>query len=265
MFNVQIEHAACFKETQRHFTQSVISPWILIHFFGYNYLKIPKHGIHLVNPKPFLFIGVKGDSFTFDSSRPRENWVVFLNNNVFQHSERKAFVKVKFDNDYIDIPMIIPISEELVPALRNEIINMLELLKSPIPINKFKASLCLSTILHQTVEQQKSLTTSTPEERLKRLIDNDTYFDKNLSELCNLCTYSQDHLRVLFKKRYNISPLHYRNQIRMVKAMELISNSNLLIKEIAFQTGFRHVSHFSASYFNTFGYYPVEGIKRFRH
>ena len=265
MYNLQVEHVACFKEVQRHFTQKVFSPWILIHFSGYNYLKIPKHKIELLNPKPFMFIGVQDDSFTFDSSEPRENWVVFLNNNVFQHSERKAFVKVEFNNDYIDIPMIIPIPEEFVPVLRNELINMLELMKSPIPINKFKASLCVSAILYQTIEQQKAHTTFTPEEKLKQLIDNDTYFNNNLSELCTLCTYSQDHLRVLFKKRYKISPLHYRNQIRMVKAMELISNSNLLIKEIAFQTGFKHVSHFSASYFNTFGYYPVEGIKRFRH
>ena len=265
MLNLQIEHAACFKDAQKHFTQTVISPWVLIHFFGYNYLKIPKHRIELIKPKHFLFLGVQDDSFTFDASTPRENWVVFLSKSVFQHSNRRSFVKVKYNDDYIDIPMIIPISGELVPVIRHELINMLELLKSPVPINKFKASLCLSTILYQTIEQQISQTASTAEEKLKHLIDADKHFDYNLSGLCNICSYSQDHLRVLFKKRYNISPLHYRNQLRMVKAMELISNSNMLIKEITFQTGFKHVSHFSALYLKTFGYYPMEGIKRFRH
>jgi transcriptional regulator GlxA family with amidase domain len=46
--------------------------------------------------------------------------------------------------------------------------------------------------------------------------------------------------------------------------MELIANSSLSVKEIAFRTGFRNVSHFCMEHRKRYGITPLEGIRKFR-
>jgi AraC-like DNA-binding protein len=47
--------------------------------------------------------------------------------------------------------------------------------------------------------------------------------------------------------------------------MELIANSRLSAKEIAFHCGFTHAAHLSTAFRRAFGLTPRDAIHRYRH
>ncbi|MGN0229819.1 MAG: AraC family transcriptional regulator [Muribaculaceae bacterium] len=69
--------------------------------------------------------------------------------------------------------------------------------------------------------------------------------DISISQLALLCGVSSRHLRALFALHLGKSPLQYLNQLRIARAIELINNSNLSIKEVCFRCGFHSPQYFS--------------------
>ena len=53
------------------------------------------------------------------------------------------------------------------------------------------------------------------------------------------------YLRNLFSKYLEMSPLEYLNQIRINKAVELLRNTELSVKEVCFECGFKSPQYFS--------------------
>lgn len=53
------------------------------------------------------------------------------------------------------------------------------------------------------------------------------------------------YLRNLFAKYLNLGPLEYLNQIRINKAVELLRNTELSVKEVCFECGFKSSQYFS--------------------
>lgn len=54
------------------------------------------------------------------------------------------------------------------------------------------------------------------------------------------------------------SPAHYIQMVRLQKAKSLLEQTDLLIGEIAYQTGFASQSHFTRTFRRHFGYNPSE-------
>lgn len=72
---------------------------------------------------------------------------------------------------------------------------------------------------------------------------------------------SERYLRVLFAQHLNLSPLDYLNQIRINKAVELLRNTEMSIKEICFQCGFQSPQYFSRVFKQQMGVSPREMTK----
>ncbi|MCM8531164.1 MAG: AraC family transcriptional regulator [Lentisphaeraceae bacterium] len=79
------------------------------------------------------------------------------------------------------------------------------------------------------------------------------YIDKNLDrvvtvkELSELCEFSENHFRNLFKKLTDMSPLHFINTKKLNTAREMLINESMSITDISFALGFS-----SCQYFSTF-------------
>lgn len=67
---------------------------------------------------------------------------------------------------------------------------------------------------------------------------------------------SERHLRSLFSQHMNLSPLDYLNQIRLNKAVELLRNTEMSIKEVCFQCGFQSPQYFSRIFKQQMGVSP---------
>ena len=81
----------------------------------------------------------------------------------------------------------------------------------------------------------------------KQKIELDATWKYTLEELSGQMKYNRDYLRREFQRRYQISPHEYRTKKRLQDIVNLLSNTSLSIKEIAFQLGMKN-----ASYLNIF-------------
>lgn len=77
-----------------------------------------------------------------------------------------------------------------------------------------------------------------------------------LSEYLNL---SRSQVYRVFKKTYKVSPEEYIADFRLGKATNMIKKTNKTIQEIAYQCGYKSVSHFITRYKKKHGITPLRG------
>lgn len=92
---------------------------------------------------------------------------------------------------------------------------------------------------------------------LQQIVETHLYRNITVEELATLCNMSTSTFKREFKKTFNDNPANYIRAKKMVKAEELIKQTNLRINEIAEECGFEDVSHFSNTFFKFFGKYPT--------
>lgn len=85
------------------------------------------------------------------------------------------------------------------------------------------------------------------------------HLDRNLPvrELAEAAGVSVSHLNRLFSEYLGISPMRYFRNQRMKWAADLIENTGLSVKEIAFRTGFENPGYFSHRFKDHFGTSPI--------
>ena len=82
---------------------------------------------------------------------------------------------------------------------------------------------------------------------------------ENLSKLCEI---TPEYFRKIFKNYYGVSPLAYINNLKITKAKELIESGLYTISEVASQSGYNDISHFSREFKKTTGFSPTEYSRR---
>ncbi|MEN8116238.1 MAG: AraC family transcriptional regulator [Bacteroidota bacterium] len=80
----------------------------------------------------------------------------------------------------------------------------------------------------------------------------------NLEDFSKNMGVSSRYLRMNFKKKIGICPVAYLLEYRINKALELIKDQSLSIKEIAFDTGFTSQQYFSKKFKEYIGITPVD-------
>ena len=83
-----------------------------------------------------------------------------------------------------------------------------------------------------------------------------------VSELANVMNMSRTTLYRKIKTGTGQSVSQFIRNARLNRALELLKNEPLTVAEAAYITGFRNASYFSKCFRETFGYPPVEVIKR---
>lgn len=270
MINFSISNIGQYTKVEKYI-QTIKCPWISLQISGLKYSKLFHPNGTLIEERkkdePFFRLGLPGMKMDFEYGRNRENWVIMFRELPLRYSKNSMrHLEIKDEDDWISLPITMEIPRETIPGWQNEMKMIQSRIKNPLPINKLLAKLgalkILRTIMEQTPQNQLG---ENPAEKLKRLIDEDSEFEKTISQLSKKCEYCRDHLRILFNKEFKISPNAYRNQKRLAKVMELISNSSLSIKEIAEKTGFEHTSHLCMTFKKNFGMSPGEGVRKFRY
>ncbi len=85
--------------------------------------------------------------------------------------------------------------------------------------------------------------------------------DITMTEVAGQAGIGERQLRNLFSHYLHISPLDYLNQIRINKSIELLRNTEMSVKEICFQCGFKSPQYFSRVFKQQTGITPREVIK----
>ncbi len=80
---------------------------------------------------------------------------------------------------------------------------------------------------------------------VKEFINDNLEQDLTLSEISEVADLSHFHFARSFRKTMGVTPQQYITNLRIEKAKNLLSHSNLPIVEVGFQTGFKNQSHFT--------------------
>jgi YesN/AraC family two-component response regulator len=79
-----------------------------------------------------------------------------------------------------------------------------------------------------------------------------------IREICREMGVSRAQLYRKFNALTNISVSRYIKSLKLNRAKELLLNEDLNVSDVAYQVGFKNLSHFSTSFYKEFGYRPSE-------
>ncbi len=82
--------------------------------------------------------------------------------------------------------------------------------------------------------------------------------EADIAELASMCYISEAHLFRLFKSEIGMSPVEYKNALRIRKAEELLLDRECSITEISTLLGFENACYFSRVFKKIIGMSPLE-------
>lgn len=107
-------------------------------------------------------------------------------------------------------------------------------------------------------EEEKEESASKLIMSIKRLIDKDYSQDLSLESIAEHVHLTPSYLSFLFKKETGKSLVRYITQVRMEKAVELLTNTNMKIIDISETLGFSNSSYFIQIFRNFHGVSPAK-------
>lgn len=83
-----------------------------------------------------------------------------------------------------------------------------------------------------------------------------------IAEIAAVCHMSESHFRRLFEESISMTPVEYLNQVRILKACDLIKNTGSSMEEIAEKVGFTTSSTFNRNFKRVTGTSPYQWKKQ---
>lgn len=93
---------------------------------------------------------------------------------------------------------------------------------------------------------------------LREILEAGPEEDISLSRLAAICGLPARKLSTLLKNTTGKTLRHYAAEVRMEKAMALLTDQRLLIKQVAYQSGFQNAAAFTAAFRKALGKTPEE-------
>ena len=91
---------------------------------------------------------------------------------------------------------------------------------------------------------------------LKEVVNNHLFSDLSIDDLANLVNLSVSTFKRTFQTMFNDTPANYIKMKRLQRAKNLLAMSSLTVSEIAFQTCFKDIAHFSRSFKAVYRSFP---------
>ncbi|MBP2618328.1 helix-turn-helix transcriptional regulator [Chryseobacterium jejuense] len=114
----------------------------------------------------------------------------------------------------------------------------------------------LILIFEQFNEKNNFETASKTPETIKKFIDENYHRTIKAEEIGKLIGVNQNLIRKEFKAEYHTTINHYISELRMLKARKLITDKDLMIKEIAIECGYEYLQNFTRAFKKKFGISP---------
>lgn len=257
--------AGVYRHEERY-SQRMSLPGISFYVKGlhYQFSYFPDGKLHSSSDHsspPCLALFYPGMRSEFEFGPERENWVLMLDWPALSFCEQTHQFELCDGDARFPLPdRIFPEPYE-IPFLREQFSDITKSFRGAMPRTILQAEFQVTSILKRFLEQPQI---HSPAERLKKMIDADQMWLESISELSKHTGYSRDYLRREFQKNYGVSPAEYRQKRRLHEIIQLLIYSNLSLKEIAYQTGMKHVTHLYAFLKQHSDHTPAELLRRYR-
>ncbi len=116
----------------------------------------------------------------------------------------------------------------------------------------------LLDMLDKEIDEEESTIAS----RAKSHLLNSFKEPPTIEALAHLCATNESKLKKVFKKVYKSTIYAYVQRLRLEEANLLLREECMTIGEVAKRVGYKHQGHFSKLFFETYGVYPKDLLKR---
>ncbi len=264
MKNLNIYHAGLYSNVECG-VQRVHHLMLVFQVSGlYSLKSLTKDNFEVSYSTPYCYLYFPGDIYEFKFKEKREDWVTIFDYPGIKRISDKQF-SFACGGKKIILPRYLEITQDDLLHWRNKFDRLVRMSTASTPHEQMLAKLYVLDIFSCYIETADKGGQTCPATKLKHLIDIPENMHFSIAELSAQCAYSTDHLRVLFKSKYGISPQEYRINSIMTYAMELICKSDMLVSDVAEKCGFEHLSHFSALFKKTHGMAPSKALTIFRY
>lgn len=93
-------------------------------------------------------------------------------------------------------------------------------------------------------------------EIIRKFIDENYHRNIKAEEIGKLIGMNQNTIRKEFKAQYHTTIVHYISELRMLKAKKMITDKEIMIKEIAIECGYEYLQNFTRAFKKKFGVSP---------
>ncbi|WP_106918051.1 helix-turn-helix transcriptional regulator [Chryseobacterium aurantiacum] len=114
----------------------------------------------------------------------------------------------------------------------------------------------LILIFEQFNEKNILESTSKNPEMVKKFIDENYHRNIKAEEIGKFMGVNQNMIRKEFKAEYHTTISHYISELRMLRAKKLITDKEMMIKEIAIECGYEYIQNFTRAFKKKFGVSP---------
>ncbi|WP_336963544.1 AraC family transcriptional regulator [Chryseobacterium contaminans] len=114
----------------------------------------------------------------------------------------------------------------------------------------------LILVFEQFNEKNSLETASKTPEIIKKFIDENYHRNIKAEEIGKLIGINQNLIRKEFKAEFHTTINHYISELRMLKARKLITDKDIMIKEIAIECGYEYLQNFTRAFKKKFGVSP---------
>ena len=97
---------------------------------------------------------------------------------------------------------------------------------------------------------------------VRDLLDQRSESSDGIQDLLASLGFSYPHLCRLFRGAFGITPVEYRNALRLERAKALLANPKLTVAEVAYCVGFKDAGYFSRQFRRQNGIRPIELRKK---
>ena len=215
--------------------------------------------------RPALRLYFPGGVSEYEYENIRENWWVVFEEPApvyYDFNSKKPMLRI--NDRTIEIKPELPLSEEEVCSMRMAFNDIYTAWKNNTPQGKAAAELILGGVLARFLKAEFNWENASKVDRFKNLIDSDTQWEFSLDELSRILGLRRDVARKMFIEKYKVTPRQYRIRHRLARIIELLSSSDLSLKEIAFQCGLKNVTYLNSLSMKYFNCSPGELMKRLR-
>lgn len=105
---------------------------------------------------------------------------------------------------------------------------------------------------------EKNTLEATPKtpEMIRKFIDENYHRSIKADEIGKYVGLNQNIIRKEFKAQYHTTIAHYISELRMLKAKKMITDKEIMIKEIAIECGYEYLQNFTRAFKKKFGVSP---------
>lgn len=196
--------------------------------------------------------------FDFEYYPDRENvGVCMMRKEEMGQEDLKKFRRDYLKEEGIDLPLIIHLKEPTI--VRNLLFNIIREYMIKKPGHQIILQGMMTELIGMVIREARNISIEEDNVLEHTIMYMNESVDQNLSleDFANRINVSKWSLIQAFNEEYNISPMKYYNNLRYLRAKDLVINSLLPINDISYKMGFNEPQTFSRWFKNMDGFYPT--------